>query len=161
MFNIFKKKKEEEFVAPLTGEVLDLTEVPDQVFANKVVGDGVAIKPTKGELVAPVAGVVKQIFATKHAVGIETENNLEVLIHIGVNTVELDGAGFSQVVVEGDKVQPGDKLIEFDLDYIEENAKSSITPVLITNMDAIEELNRKEHTEVAAGEDKILEIKIK
>ena len=161
MFNIFGSDDEKvELLAPLTGEVLPLSEVPDEVVAAKTVGDGVAIKPTCNILVAPVDGVIKQLFPTKHALGIETESGLELLIHIGINTVELDGEGFEKLADKGDKINVGDELIKFDLDYIEENATSIITPVVITNKDDIESFEVTDSKKVTAGEDKLLTVSI-
>ena len=161
MFNIFGSDDEKvELLAPLTGEVLPLSEVPDEVFAAKTVGDGVAIKPTGNILVAPVDGVIKQLFPTKHALGIETESGLELLIHIGINTVELDGEGFEKLADKGDEINVGDELIKFDLDYIEENATSIITPVVITNKDDIESFEVTDSKKVTAGEDKLLTVSI-
>ena len=161
MFNIFGSDDEKvELLAPLTGEVLPLSEVPDEVFAAKTVGDGVAIKPTGDTLVAPVDGVIKQLFPTKHALGIETESGLELLIHIGINTVELDGEGFEKLADKGDEINVGDELIKFDLDYIEENATSIITPVVITNKDDIESFEVTDSKKVTAGEDKLLTVSI-
>ena len=161
MFNIFgNKQKKEEILAPLTGEVLALSEVPDKVFAAKTVGDGVAIKPTGNQLLAPVAGEVKQLFPTKHALGIETETGVELLIHIGINTVELDGEGFEKFVDKGDQINVGDKLIEFDLDYIAENATSIITPVVITNIKDLEGFEIADLKQVTAGQDKLLTVNV-
>ena len=161
MFNIFGSDDEKvELLAPLTGEVLPLSKVPDEVFAAKTVGDGVAIKPTDNILVAPVDGVIKQLFPTKHALGIETKSGLELLIHIGINTVELDGEGFEKLADKGDEINVGDELIKFDLDYIEENATSIITPVVITNKDDIESFEVTDSKEVTAGEDKLLTVSI-
>ncbi|MBM7558220.1 PTS sugar transporter subunit IIA [Halanaerobacter jeridensis] len=161
MFNIFSSDDQElELMAPLTGEVLALSEVPDEVFAAKTVGDGVAIKPTDNKLVAPVDGVVKQLFPTKHAVGIETEDGVEILVHIGINTVELDGEGFEKFVDKGDQIEVGDKLITFDLDYIEENATSIITPIVITNINEVDSFEVTEANKVTAGEDKLLTVSI-
>ncbi|TDX51380.1 PTS sugar transporter subunit IIA [Orenia marismortui] len=161
MFGIFKKKKSVELAAPLTGKVVKLAEVPDEVFSQKMVGDGLAIEPTEGVLLSPVDGVIKQIFPTKHAVGIETKEGAEILIHIGINTVELQGEGFEKLAEEGDKVKVGDEIIKVDLDYIKENATSTITPVLITNMDDIKELKILDNQNVTAGEDKILSVEVK
>lgn len=162
MFNIFgsDEQTEVEVKAPLTGEIVALEEVPDEVFAAKTVGDGVAIKPTANKLVSPADGVIRQLFPTKHAVGIETEAGVELLIHIGVDTVDLDGEGFEKMVDEGDKIKPGDELIKFDLDYIAEQAPSTITPVVITNLDQMAEFTVTEAAEVTAGEDKLFTITI-
>ncbi|MGM0370701.1 MAG: PTS sugar transporter subunit IIA, partial [Bacillota bacterium] len=124
MFNVFSSTNQVELLAPLTGEVIDLSDVPDEVFAAKTVGDGIAIKPTNDKLLAPVDGVIKQLFPTKHALGIETEEGVEVLIHIGINTVELKGEGFKKLVDKGDEINSGDELIKFDLEFIEDNATS-------------------------------------
>ncbi|SJZ94457.1 PTS system IIA component, Glc family (TC 4.A.1) [Selenihalanaerobacter shriftii] len=134
--------------SPLTGRIIDLEEVPDQVFANRVVGDGIAIEPTDNILYSPVEGEIKQLFPTMHAVGIETKEGLEVLLHIGINTVELDGEGFSKFVSQGDQIKEGTKLIEFDLDYIEKNATSTVTPILITNLEDSQEIELIADSEV-------------
>lgn len=162
MFNIFGSddQTEVEIKAPLTGEIVALEEVPDEVFAAKTVGDGVAIKPTKNKLVAPAEGVIRQLFPTGHAVGIETEAGVELLIHIGVDTVDLDGEGFEKLAQEGDQIKAGDELIKFNLDYIAEQAPSTITPVVITNVDQMVEFTVAEAAEVTAGEDKLLTITV-
>ncbi|TDX51378.1 PTS sugar transporter subunit IIA [Orenia marismortui] len=160
MFGLFKKDKAVTLTSPLTGKVLDLSKVPDEVFSNKMVGDGVAIEPTDGVLVSPVKGTIKQIFPTKHAVGIETDEGVEILMHIGINTVELSGEGFEKLAEVGSKVKVGDKLIKFDLDYIEENATSIITPILITNMDDIKGIDRLSDGEVKLGENELLKVKL-
>ncbi len=126
--------------SPLIGQVVDLTEVPDPTFSAKLLGDGIAIKPTEGILYAPVDGEIVQIFHTNHALGIKTAEGSEVLIHIGIDTVKMKGEGFKAYVKTGDMVKEGDKLIEFDLDLINKNAKSDITPIVITNMDTIKEI---------------------
>ncbi|MBM7623809.1 PTS sugar transporter subunit IIA [Sporohalobacter salinus] len=158
MFNIFKKNKEVKLFAPLTGKIIDLSEVPDDVFANKVVGDGVAIEPTDNILVSPITGVIKQIFPTKHAVGLETSQGVQILMHIGINTVDLNGKGFEKLIEEKSEVELGDKLIKFDPEYIKENATSLITPILITNVDGVGNIEVTDVDEVAAGEDEIITV---
>ncbi len=118
--------------APLTGEVTLLSEVPDQVFSEKMMGDGIAIKPSQGEVRAPFNGKVQMIFPTKHAIGLVSDSGLELLIHIGLDTVKLNGEGFTLHVEEGQEVKQGDLLINFDLDYIRNHAKSDITPIIVT-----------------------------
>ncbi len=138
MFNRFMKKPkgiEEFIVSPMHGEVIHLSEVPDPVFAQKMVGDGVAIIPKEGTVVSPVKGEVIQVFPTKHAIGIRSEHGLEVLIHIGLETVELNGNGFEVFVSAGQKVVPGERLLKVDLEILNQNNKKSITPIIITNMD--------------------------
>ncbi|HGZ8051921.1 TPA: glucose-specific PTS transporter subunit IIBC [Staphylococcus aureus] len=118
--------------APLTGEVTPLSEVPDQVFSEKMMGDGIAIKPSQGEVRAPFNGKIQMIFPTKHAIGLVSDSGLELLIHIGLDTVKLNGEGFTLHVEEGQEVKQGDLLINFDLDYIRNHAKSDITPIIVT-----------------------------
>lgn len=118
--------------APLTGEVTPLSEVPDQVFSEKMMGDGIAIKPSQGEVRAPFNGKIQMIFPTKHAIGLVSDSGLELLIHIGLDTVKLNGEGFTLHVEEDQEVKQGDLLINFDLDYIRNHAKSDITPIIVT-----------------------------
>ena len=158
---LFKKKEEVTDVsinAPVSGEIVALEEVPDPVFSEKMMGDGVAIKPTNGEVVSPVIGEIIQVFPTKHAVGIRAENGAEILIHIGLETVSLDGEGFTSYVGEGDQVKQGDKLIHFDMDIIREKAKSTVTPIIITNTDDMSNIEAKTIKEVIAGQDEILQV---
>ncbi|WP_231710624.1 glucose-specific PTS transporter subunit IIBC [Gracilibacillus suaedae] len=123
-----------DFVSPMQGEVMPLSEVPDQVFSQKMMGDGFAVKPTAGEIVSPVNGKIINIFPTKHAIGIEADNGTEILIHIGIDTVNLKGEGFTAKVAEGDEVKQGQTLMEVDLDFISNNAPSTVTPVIFTNL---------------------------
>lgn len=124
-----------DIASPMTGEVMAITEVPDQVFSQKMMGDGFAIKPTVGEVVSPVNGKILNIFPTKHAIGLESEDGLEILIHIGIDTVKLEGKGFTQVLEEGQQVKKGDVIMKMDLDYIAEHAASTITPIIFTNLE--------------------------
>lgn len=123
-----------DFVSPMQGEVMPLSEVPDQVFSQKMMGDGFAVKPTEGEIVSPVNGKIINIFPTKHAIGIEADNGTEILIHIGIDTVNLKGEGFTAKVAEGDEIKQGQALMEVDLDFISNNAPSTVTPVIFTNL---------------------------
>lgn len=145
--------------APLTGEVTPLSEVPDQVFSEKMMGDGIAIKPSQGEVRAPFNGKAQMIFPTKHAIGLVSDSGLELLIHIGLDTVKLNGEGFTLHVEEGQEVKQGDLLINFDLDYIRNHAKSDITPIIvtqgnITNLD----FKQGEHGNISFG-DQLFEAK--
>ncbi|ASN07130.1 PTS system trehalose-specific EIIBC component [Virgibacillus necropolis] len=137
--------------APLSGEIKKLEAVPDPTFSQKMMGDGLAIEPSDGKVVAPFDGKVVQIFPTKHAVGLESSSGVEVLIHIGLETVSLDGKGFEAHVQQGDLVKAGDALVTFDLAFIKEKAKSTITPVIITNGNALEMLDKTEDNVVEAG----------
>ncbi|TDT56516.1 PTS sugar transporter subunit IIA [Fonticella tunisiensis] len=141
MFNFFKKNKKIEIKSPIVGKAVPITEVPDDVFASKMMGDGIAFEPSEGVLYAPVDGEIVQIFPTKHAVGIKTTGDLEILLHIGVDTVNMGGEGFESFVSAGDRVKAGQKLVTFNIDLIKEKAKSAITPLIITNMDKIESLD--------------------
>ncbi len=130
-----KKETSAEVFAPVTGYKVALEEVPDPVFSQKMMGDGIAIDPTDGTVVSPVEGEIVQVFPTKHAVGLQTKSGAEILIHIGLETVSMDGEGFEAFVSQGDKVSVGDKLITFDVDLVQEKAKSTVTPIIITNSD--------------------------
>ena len=110
------------------------------MFAEKIVGDGIAIKPTGNKMVAPVDGTIGKIFETNHAFSIESDSGIELFVHFGIDTVELKGEGFKRIAEEGQRVKVGDPVIEFDLPLLEEKAKSTLTPVVISNMDEIKEL---------------------
>ena len=127
--------KESAIYAPITGEYVKIEDIPDPVFAQKMMGEGFGINPTEGEVVSPIDGKVDNVFPTKHAIGLKAENGLELLVHIGLDTVQLDGEGFDILVESGDVVNVGDPLLKFDLDYIKENAKSVVSPIIITNSD--------------------------
>lgn len=125
-----------EMVSPLTGQVKPLSESVDPVFAQAVMGQGVLIQPTEGELVSPVDGQVSVLFPTKHAVGLVSTDGVEILMHIGMDTVNLDGQGFTAHVNQGDIVKAGDKLISFDMEAIKAAGYPTETPFVVTNQDA-------------------------
>ncbi|WBL14674.1 PTS sugar transporter subunit IIA [Sutcliffiella sp. NC1] len=158
LFNRKKEASDNSVYAPLTGEVVPLEEVPDPVFAEKMMGEGIAIKPTSGMVVSPVDGKIVQVFPTKHAVGIETSNGVEILIHIGLETVQMNGEGFTAHVQEGSRVSVGDKLISFDLSIVQAKAKSTITPIIITNTDLCKEIQKESVVNVTAGQERILSV---
>lgn len=137
MFDIFKKRRKVELKSPFEGRAVEITEVPDEVFSSRLVGDGLAFEPSTGEIYSPVDGEIIQVFPSKHAIGIKTEEGLEVLIHVGVDTVDMKGEGFESFVSAGDKVSTGDKLMCFDINLIREKAKSLLSPLIITNPDAV------------------------
>lgn len=128
-----KSAEKEILVSPLQGEVKALADVPDEAFSSGVLGKGIAVLPSEGKVVAPADGTIMTIFPTGHAIGMITENGAEILIHIGIDTVKLDGKYFHSKVKQGDPVKCGQVLVEFDLDKIKEAGYSMITPVLITN----------------------------
>jgi len=122
------------FISPIKGEIKPLSEVPDAVFAEKMMGDGFAIVPSEGTVVSPVDGTIVTFFPTKHALGIQADSGREILIHVGIDTVKLDGKGFEALVAQGDRVEKGQPLLKFDVDYIQEHATSIITPIIFTNL---------------------------
>jgi glucose PTS system EIICBA or EIICB component len=129
-----RSTEDEGFMSPLKGELKPITEVPDQVFAGKMMGDGFAIVPVEGTIVSPVNGKIVNLFPTKHAIGILSDTGREILIHVGIDTVNLKGQGFETLVAENDIVEQGQPLLKVDLDYIKEHATSTITPIVFTNL---------------------------
>ncbi|WP_022942294.1 PTS glucose transporter subunit IIA [Psychromonas hadalis] len=146
-----------DIIAPLSGEIVAIEDVPDVVFAEKIVGDGIAIRPTGNKMVAPCDGEIGKIFETNHAFSLESDTGIELFVHFGIDTVELKGEGFTRIAQEGQKVKMGDTIIEFDLEFLKENAKSILTPVVISNMDEIKELQKMSGT-VEVATDAVLKI---
>jgi len=144
--------------APLSGPLVELEKVPDPVFAQKMVGDGVSIDPISNILVAPCAGTVTQVHGSQHAVTIRTEHDVEIMMHIGIDTVSLKGEGFTPKVSEGDTVKTNDPLIEFDMDYIAVNAKSLLTQIVVTNSEKVS-FDRNSGN-VTAGKEYILKLNL-
>lgn len=155
------RKREETIVAPLTGNVRSLENVPDPVFAQKMMGDGFAIEPTDGVVVSPIHGEVVQVFPTKHAVGLRSEGGLEILIHVGIDTVHMQGEGFEAYVKAGDRVKAGDLLLSFDLTLVQQKAKSSLTPVVITNGEVVNECHREHIEQAERGSTVLMKVKLK
>ena len=147
--------------APIDGKLVSLEEVPDPVFSQKMMGNGIAIMPTNGTVISPVQGKVLQVFPTKHAIGIKAANGAEILIHIGLETVELKSDGFTVYVQEGDNIKKGERLIDFDIDLIKRKAKSIISPVIITNTAEMSEIRLSNKETIQAGQDEILFVKRK
>lgn len=139
--------------APLSGTILALEEISDPVFAQKMLGDGLAIDPESSQVLAPFAGEVAALFPTGHAVGLKAASGLECLIHIGIDTVSLNGAGFTLLVAEGDTVQAGQPLIDLDLERLRQSGKSLVTPVIITSSAAWQLSDLWEGTTIHAGID--------
>jgi sugar PTS system EIIA component len=156
-----KQPEEETIVAPLSGTVVPLEDVPDPVFAQKMMGDGIAIDPTDGDVVAPVDGEVIQLFPTKHAVGLRSEAGVELLIHVGIDTVAMNGEGFTAHVQAGDRVKRGERLLSVDFSLVREKAKSAITPIIITNGDALATLEKKAEASATKGETVLFHVKMK
>ncbi len=140
-------------VSPLDGDIIELKEVDDEVFASGVTGKGVAIVPTNNVVISPVEGTVSVLFPSKHAVGITTKDGVELLVHIGLNTVMLNGEGFTAFVKQGDKVVCGQKLLEFDKEFILSKGYSLQSPVLVTNADQFSDIVMNENQTVKTGEE--------
>lgn len=133
MFGLFKKNKVEEIASPFNGEVIQITEVEDPVFSEKMMGDGIAIIPSEGKLYSPVNGEVIQVFETKHAMIVKSNEGTNILMHVGLETVELGGVPFEPVVKAGDKIEKGQLLMNIDLEYIKNNNLPIVTPVVLVN----------------------------
>lgn len=146
-------------VAPVSGEIVPLDAVPDEAFASKAVGDGVAIKPSDKRVVAPIAGTVVKIFNTNHAFCLESENGVEIVVHMGLDTVALGGQGFTRIVEEGAQVTAGQPVLEMDLDYLNAHARSMISPVVVSNIEDFAGLTLLTQGQVIAGETPLYEIK--
>lgn len=142
--NLFSKMKRKplQLKAPMKGQVIDVTDVPDEVFAKKYVGDGIAIYPTEGKVYSPVDGEIMLMAETGHAIGIRTKEGFEILIHVGLDTVAMNGEGFENLISEGDKVRTGQLLLNFNLELVKARAKSTVSPVLISNMEVVEHIEK-------------------
>ncbi|KHD85416.1 PTS transporter subunit EIIC [Bacillus ginsengihumi] len=152
-------QENETFVAPLKGEIKPITEVPDQVFSGKMMGDGFAILPSEGTIVSPVNGKIVNVFPTKHALGIQSDGGREILIHVGIDTVNLKGEGFETLVNEGDLVEAGQPLLKVDLDFLKEKVPSTMTPVVFTNLQPGQEVVLEKQGPVDLKEENIITIK--
>ena len=155
MFGLFKSKKIEIF-SPLDGKVVDIENVPDEVFSQKLVGDGIAIIPSSSIVVSPINGIISRIFPTKHAFSIRG-NNIEVMVHIGLDTVSLQGEGFEALAKDGDKVKIGTPIIRLDKEYLISQGKEIITPIIVSSQKDISIKKHKLST-VSKGE-LLLELK--
>lgn len=141
MFGIAKKNKLLDIISTQDGKAVNLDEVPDPAFSQRMLGDGVAIIPTDNKVYAPIDGVIIQVYDTLHAYGIQSDDGLDILIHIGINTVELKSQGFTSLVNEGDRVKAGDAIAIADLDFIKSKGYEIYTPILITNIDEVRSIS--------------------
>ena len=141
LFDIFKKKEKTivTIYSPMNGKVIELKEVPDEAFAQKMVGDGCAIEPDKGIISSPIDGQLMNIFPTNHAIIFETIDGLEMIIHFGIDTVKLDGKGFQKLREPG-PIKIGDEIIKYDLDDIKDGVPSTRSPIIINNMEKVEKI---------------------
>ncbi|MCW5197377.1 PTS glucose transporter subunit IIA [Buchnera aphidicola] len=147
--NFFKKKdshlnKKIKIIAPISGKIIPIEKVPDIVFAQKVVGDGVAIKPTSKYIVSPIDGKLGTIFKTLHAFSIESIEGVQIFVHFGIDTVKLKGKGFKAYAKEGQIVKKGDIILKVNLKLLKKTAKSLITPIIISNVEKIKIIEKKE-----------------
>lgn len=147
-------------VAVATGDLIPLSEVPDPVFAQKLAGDGAAIMIKGDTIVAPADGELSLVFKTKHAFAMTLDNGLELLVHIGVDTVGLNGEGFEQLVEQGVKVKAGTPIIKIDREFILSKGLSLATPVLITNVDSAKSVAPVESGSVVAGENIVVNFEV-
>ncbi|GAA0064580.1 glucose-specific PTS transporter subunit IIBC [Clostridium sp. CTA-1] len=155
-----KVSSKDKFVSPIEGKILSITDVPDEVFSQKMMGDGFAIEPKNGTVLSPVDGIITTVFPTKHAIGITAENGLELLIHFGIDTVNLKGEGLEALVEQDAKVKAGDPILKVDIDKIKDKVPSIITPIIFTNLTDDQKLEiAKLGNHVKAGEDNIIKLK--
>lgn len=146
-------KNKISIMSPINGEAVPLSAVNDLTFAQEIMGKGIAIIPTEGKVVSPINGTVAMVFNTKHAIGLQTEDGAEILIHVGLDTVNLEGKHFTSFVKSGDTVKVGDKLLEFDIKAIKEAGYDTVTPVIITNTTNYLDVISKDVSAVKAGEE--------
>ncbi|NRY59466.1 PTS sugar transporter subunit IIA [Clostridium beijerinckii] len=155
MLNLFNRTKF-KIVSPTEGKLKSVTSVIDEVFASKALGDGFAIEPKQGVVYSPIVGVVSMIFPTLHAIGLKANNGAEILIHVGIDTVKLNGKGFKTFVREGQKIKIGDKLLEFDIEEIKDKVPSTDVIVIFTSGEICELVNGD--IQVDAGQANIVNI---
>lgn len=155
MFDFLKKKKTggEMIGAPIEGEAVVSAEISDPTFGEEMLGKGLAIKPAVGKVYAPVDATVAMVFDTKHAISLISEGGAELLIHVGLDTVSLNGAPFTIHVNADDKVKKGDLIAEFDMDAIKAAGLETITPVIVCNSDDYKEVKRFTGKQVKPGDD--------
>lgn len=164
MFGFFKKNKKEDtktdellLVSVATGKSIPLSEVQDPVFAQKMAGDGVAIDVEGDTIVAPADGELTLVFNTKHAFALTLKNGIEILVHVGLETVSLNGEGFEQLAEQGTMVKAGTPILKIDKDFIKSKGLPLTTPILITNPDSTTSIKAIENINTIAGETAVLE----
>ena len=141
LFDIFKKKEKTivTIYSPMNGKVIELKEVPDEAFAQKMVGDGCAIEPDRGIICSPIDGQLMNLFPTNHAIIFETIDGLEMIVHFGIDTVKLDGKGFQKLREPG-PIKIGDEIVKYNLDDIKDGVPSTRSPIIINNMEKVEKI---------------------
>lgn len=159
MFRFLNKKDIILIYSPVKGKAFNIKNIPDEVFASGMLGAGIGFEASEGTIYSPCAGKIVQLFPTKHAIGILNNQGIEVLIHIGIDTVNLKGKGFESYVKQEDFVKRGDRLISFDPDFIKSNAKSELISMVITNMNVVDNVEAV-YGECEPGSE-VLKIKLK
>lgn len=153
--SIFSKKI--NVLAPLSGDIINIEDVPDVVFSKKIVGDGIAINPSGNKILAPINGTIGKILDSMHAFSIISEDGVELFVHFGIDTINLKGQGFKKIAQDNQKVKIGDVIILFDLDMLREKAQSVITPVVISNMENFKKIE-KASGKIIAGKTVIISL---
>lgn len=148
-------KKEISIASPLKGRIMKLSDVQDEAFSSGALGNGVAVMPEEGALYAPADGTISAFFPTGHAIGMTTADGVELLMHVGMDTVQLEGKGFTPLAKAGDTVKKGQKLLEFDIDLITEAGFSLVTPVLVANTAEYADVIPAEKRNISVGEEMI------
>jgi len=147
----------QDIIAPISGKVFRIIDVPDRIFASRIVGDGVAIDPTEGMVVAPFDGVVRLIHSMNHLVGMRSKEGLDIIIHVGVDTIGMGGEGFERVVSPGSFVELGQPILRFDLGLVRLRAKSTLSPLVVTNGVVVQDMFG---ALVRAGKDVVMRVKM-
>ncbi|WP_163526712.1 PTS sugar transporter subunit IIA [Halobacillus ihumii] len=153
-------KKRVRVSSPFSGKLVQLTDISKQKFSNKMMGEGIAIEPTEGEMAAPVSGEVTQIFPTKHAVNLLTDTGVELLIQVGIDAENLEGVGFETNIKEKSRVSTGDSLITFDLAKVSRELTGLASPIVIMNRNKVAQFSYTSKTHVIKGETIIMELEL-
>lgn len=148
-----KKKLETTLTAPIDGQLIPLEKVQDSVFSQKMMGDGFAVEPSDDKIVSPVSGTVESIFPTKHALMIQSKHGLEIMLHLGIDTVELNGEPFEIVVKKGDQIEQGAAIGKMDIDAIKAKQKLPTVIVIVSNMDQVKNISEVTPGQVSVGAD--------
>lgn len=156
----FSKNKDKYLLAPTSGKIVNISEVPDATFAQKLLGDGIAVDCQDELFVAPCSGTLSMVSETKHAFVVTSPEGLEVLVHIGLDTVNLKGNGFVQLLEEGAAVKAGDKIIKVDLDLVRSKNLSLISPLVITNMEVVKQLETVACGQAEAGKTQLMKYRV-
>lgn len=147
-----------DFISPLAGEIIELSKVPDPVFSQKIMGDGYAIHPSVGKVVAPCDGEIMTLVPSHHAIGLKSDQGQEILIHLGIDTVKLNGKGFTPLIAQGDQVRKGQPLLEVDLNYVKKQGYSLVSPIIFSNLGENKTVSLLKKGKISLGEENVIEI---